>query len=190
MFIIFDSYVSSFHHIIGYALVTGAIKYYILSSYFKEKQLKREIPVLANDHTIEAQLTPSEVTPELTIQIKCQMEHNKSTPKDDSENICNVLNTEAQFSPLEKSNSRILKYNRERRQNTPPVVHSVVVYKICVALNLDAQLCPLKNGCASITDMLQKTETKKYIPTVNSIFIYKICRALDLQAVLASPLKQ
>ncbi|GFS99811.1 hypothetical protein NPIL_12671 [Nephila pilipes] len=190
MFIFFDSYVSSFYHIIGYALVTEAIKYYIFSTYFKEKQLKGEIPVLAKEHTIKSQLIPSEVTPKLTIQRKCQMEPNKTTPNSDSENICNSLNVGAQFSPLEKSNTRIVKHNRKFKIKTPPVVHSVVVYKICVALKIDAQLCPLKIECASITDMLQNTKTKKDTPKINSIFIYKICRALDLKAVLASPLKQ
>ncbi|GFT54583.1 hypothetical protein NPIL_248971 [Nephila pilipes] len=189
MFIIFDSYVSSFYHIIGYALVTGAIKYYILSKYFKEKQLKREIPVRAKRYTIKAQLNPPEVTPELTIQRQCQMKPNKTTPKANTEIICKSSNIEAQFSPLAKSNSRIVKHNREFKQKTAPIVHSVVVYKICVALKLEAQLSPMKTRCTPIVHMLQKTKTKKDIPKVHSIFIYKICKALDLKAVLASPLK-
>ncbi|GFT23525.1 hypothetical protein NPIL_381541 [Nephila pilipes] len=127
MFIIFESYASSFYHIIVYALVTELIKYNIWSIYFKQKQFKREIHVPEKEHNTKAQLTPSEVTPELTIQRKCQMEPNETTPKTDSEIICNSLNTGVQFSPLEKSNNHIVKHNKELKQKTPPVVHSVVV---------------------------------------------------------------
>ncbi|GFS84403.1 hypothetical protein NPIL_620871 [Nephila pilipes] len=188
MFIIFESYLPSFYHIIGYALVTEAIKYCILSLYFKEKLSNREIPVLTREQDIEVQLTPSEISPELTFQRKDQMKHNEITPKAYSENICNALNIETQLPPLEKSNNQIMKHNRELKHKTPPFDHSVVVYKICLGLNLDAQLRPLKTGCASITDMQQKTKTKKIIPMVHSVFIFNIFRALDLTTVLASPL--
>ncbi|GFT23526.1 hypothetical protein NPIL_381551 [Nephila pilipes] len=170
-------------------MVTEAIKYYILSTCFKEKQLKKEIPLHTKEHNLNDQLAAPKVFPELTSLQQYQIKLDETTPKAHSEIICNSLSTKVQFSTLEKSNNLIVKHSRELKQKTPPVVHSVFVYKICVALNLDAQLCPLKTGCTSITDMQQKTITKKNFPKLHSIFIYKIFRALDLKAVL-QPLQQ
>ncbi|GFU42613.1 hypothetical protein NPIL_493371 [Nephila pilipes] len=106
MFIIFDSYLPSFYYIIGYSLVTEVIKFCLLSTYFKGKQLKREIPVHTKEHTIGIQLTPPEVTPKFTLQRQYQIKPNKTTPKAHSEIICNSLNIEVQFSPLEKATAR------------------------------------------------------------------------------------
>ncbi|GFV77472.1 hypothetical protein TNCV_1070011 [Trichonephila clavipes] len=94
---------------------------------------------------------------------------------------------EAALSPMEKNSNWIGKLNRTSKRKNPPVVRSVTVYKICVALNLRAQLCPVTTSNASICDKQQKPKPKKSIPKVHSIFIFHICRALDLEAILASP---
>ncbi|GFW57849.1 hypothetical protein TNCV_2927681 [Trichonephila clavipes] len=72
-------------------------------------------------------------------------------------------------------------------KENPPVVRFVVVYKICVALNLCAQLCPVPTINASICNTQQRPKTKKNFPKVHSTFVFNICRALDLETVLASP---
>ncbi|GFQ74292.1 hypothetical protein TNCT_370231 [Trichonephila clavata] len=88
---------------------------------------------------------------------------------------------------MEKNSNWIGKLNRKSKTKNPPVVRSIVVYKICVALNIRAQLCPATTSNASICNTQQKPKIKKNIPKVNSTFIFSICRALDLEAALASP---
>ncbi|GFT67350.1 hypothetical protein TNCV_2360081 [Trichonephila clavipes] len=101
--------------------------------------------------------------------------------------ICGALMIEAQLSSMEKNSRWIGKLNRTSKKKNPPVVRSVVVYSICVALNLSAQLCPVSTSNASICNKQQKPKTKKNIPSVHSTFIFHICRALDLEVILASP---
>ncbi|GFY69687.1 hypothetical protein TNIN_216101 [Trichonephila inaurata madagascariensis] len=96
---------------------------------------------------------------------------------------------EVQLSPMEQNSNWIGKLNRKSKRKNPPVVRSVVVYKICVALNLCAQLCPVTATNASICNTQQKPKTKKNIPKVHFTFIFNVCRALDLEATLASPQK-
>ncbi|GFY57025.1 hypothetical protein TNIN_438311 [Trichonephila inaurata madagascariensis] len=88
---------------------------------------------------------------------------------------------------MEKNNNWIGKLNRKSKRKNRPVVCSVFVYKICIALNLSAQLCPVITSNASTFNMQQKPKTKKNIAKVHSTFIFNMCRALDLEAVLASP---
>ncbi|GFY56943.1 hypothetical protein TNIN_253251 [Trichonephila inaurata madagascariensis] len=91
---------------------------------------------------------------------------------------------EAQLSPIEQNSNWIEKMNRKSKKKNPPV-RSVIVYKICVALNLSAQLCPVTTINESICNTKMKTK-KNILKKVHSTFIFNICRALDLEAFLAS----
>ncbi|GFV08547.1 hypothetical protein TNCV_356541 [Trichonephila clavipes] len=79
------------------------------------------------------------------------------------------------------------KLSKTTKKNNPPVVRSIAVYKISVALNLNAQLCPMTTSNALICNKQQQPKKKKHIPKVHSAFIFYIYKALDFTAVLASP---
>ncbi|GFU29481.1 hypothetical protein NPIL_600531 [Nephila pilipes] len=186
MFISFDRYLSTFYHIIGYVLVIEAINA-AFCPYISKKTTKERILVHTKEHNIKVQLTSLDVTHELALLHKYQMKCNKTTPKAYSENICNTLNIKAKLFPFERDNKRIVKHNRELKQKTPPVVRSVVVYKI--ALNLNAQLYPLKPGSESITDMQQKTKTRKTFSKIHSIFYLQNLKRFRSQGCLSITLE-
>ncbi|GFY39657.1 hypothetical protein TNIN_48461 [Trichonephila inaurata madagascariensis] len=88
---------------------------------------------------------------------------------------------------MEKNNNWIGKLNRTSKKKNPPAVRSVTIYKICLALNLSAQLCPVTTSNTLISNKQHKPKAKKNIPAVHSAFVFHMCRALDLETILASP---
>ncbi|GFR28888.1 hypothetical protein TNCT_165431 [Trichonephila clavata] len=192
--VILETNLSSFYNIVVYVLLIETIKYCAFSKLNATNQRNAVTPIVhsvitskfCQDCDISVPLAALDIKPKLIIEHKGK----NLIPKVYSEfvfKICGALMIEAEFSPMEKNSNWIGKLNRKTTKKNPPVVRSVVVYKICVALNLCAQLCPVTTSNASICNAEQKPKTKKYIPKVHSTFIFNICRALDLEVALASP---
>ncbi|GFY51486.1 hypothetical protein TNIN_148951 [Trichonephila inaurata madagascariensis] len=78
-----------------------------------------------------------------------------------------------------------------------PVVHSFMVFKICVALDIKVQFEPIENQNHDIQNCENQTnvpivqnnfENNKSLPVVHSLMIYKTCEALGIKTEL-NPIK-
>ncbi|GFY65815.1 hypothetical protein TNIN_402071 [Trichonephila inaurata madagascariensis] len=185
-----DNNLSSFYNIVVYVLLIETIKYCAFSRLF-ENQRHTITPIVHSITTSKICRDIQSPLAALDIRHKLILENKGRNFIPSLLRICiqNLwrLMIEAQLSPMEQNSNWIGKLNRKSKKKNPPVVRSVVVYKICVALNLCAQLCPVPTINASICNTQQKPKTKKNFPKVHSTFVFNICRALDLEAVLASP---
>ncbi|GFV82144.1 hypothetical protein TNCV_2790421 [Trichonephila clavipes] len=192
--VMLENHLSSFYNIVGYVLLIETIKYCAFPRLFEKNQCNTETSIvhlattskICEDCDIQVPLAALGIKPKLLFEHKGK----DFIPKVYSEfvfKICGSLMIEAELSTMEKNSNWIGKLNRKSKKKNPPVVRSVVVYKICVALNLSAQLCPVTTINASICNTQQKPKTKKDIPKVHSTFVFNICKALDLEAVLISP---
>ncbi|GFR15248.1 hypothetical protein TNCT_422031 [Trichonephila clavata] len=100
--------------------------------------------------------------------------------------LCKALNTEAQL---------LITAERGHPPQTPkkemgkikyiPTVRSFMVFKICEALGLRAELNTEIESAEFFKQ--KKTPPKKVIPIVKSLDVFKLCQALSINAVLAQP---
>ncbi|GFT35003.1 hypothetical protein NPIL_523941 [Nephila pilipes] len=65
-----------------------------------------------------------------------------------------------------------------------PVVRSIMIYRICQALELSVELASFEVPRAPIQTSLRKVRELTPLPAVYSISVFKICQALDLRAEL------
>ncbi|GFT51117.1 hypothetical protein NPIL_370471 [Nephila pilipes] len=89
-----------------------------------------------------------------------------------------ALDVDVQLPPAEKQNEYI------KNKKSCPIVQSIHVYKMCVALGLDAELSDMKKR-QPFVPKLQKQSAAKRPPTVKSLVVFKLCDALKLPAQLA-----
>ncbi|GFV39082.1 hypothetical protein TNCV_4339701 [Trichonephila clavipes] len=77
------------------------------------------------------------------------------------------------------------------------VVHSLMVFKICVALDINVEFEPIENQNYDIQNCVNQTnvpivqnnfESNKSLPVVHSLMIYKTCEALGIKTEL-NPIK-
>ncbi|GFV32243.1 hypothetical protein TNCV_1675291 [Trichonephila clavipes] len=192
--VMLENHLSSFYNIVGYVILIETVKYYIFSRLFEKNQRNTATPIvhsvipskICQDCDAQPPLAAWNTEPKLILEHKGKNFISK-VYFDTVFKICGTLMIESVLPPMGKNSNWIGKLNRTSKKKNPPVVRSVVVYKICVALNLSAQLCPGTTSNASICNKQQKPKTKKNIPEVHSTFIFHICRALDPKAILASP---
>ncbi|GFY76115.1 hypothetical protein TNIN_345741 [Trichonephila inaurata madagascariensis] len=94
----------------------------------------------------------------------------------------------AEYTQLQSEN-QILdgKLNVEKKKI--PLVHSVAIYKMCQALEINVELVPIEKRHVWIPEQKYVSNTKsgklnrtKMIPIVRSYMIYKICVSLGLES--------
>ncbi|GFT37348.1 hypothetical protein NPIL_142071 [Nephila pilipes] len=65
-----------------------------------------------------------------------------------------------------------------------PVVRSMMIYTMCQALELSAELAPFEDKSAKFLTPMRSVRKITPLPAVYSITVYRICQALDLKAEL------
>ncbi|GFV65095.1 hypothetical protein TNCV_2304021 [Trichonephila clavipes] len=63
-----------------------------------------------------------------------------------------------------------------------PTIHSLTVWKMCEALNLNAKYVPLAGAISLYGRPLKRTKRGTTVPVVRSFHVWKMCQALDLPA--------
>ncbi|GFW05347.1 hypothetical protein TNCV_3358661 [Trichonephila clavipes] len=63
-----------------------------------------------------------------------------------------------------------------------PTVHSLTVWKMCEALNLEAKYVPLPGTIYLAGRPLRRTKRRAIVPAVRSFHVWKMYQALDLSA--------
>ncbi|GFT02816.1 hypothetical protein NPIL_119911 [Nephila pilipes] len=71
--------------------------------------------------------------------------------------------------------------------NRTSVVRSLVIYKICQALELDVELASVEASSAHIPTLVSSVRKLTPLPAVYSVTTFKLCQALDLNAELRPP---
>ncbi|GFS93220.1 hypothetical protein TNCV_1052141 [Trichonephila clavipes] len=98
-------------------------------------------------------------------------------------------------SQMKSSAPKLKQPNIER--SVIPVVHSLMVFKICVALDIKVQFEPIENqnhdiqNCENqnnVSIVQNNFESNKPLPVVHSLMIYKTCEALGIKTEL-NPIK-
>ncbi|GFU59968.1 hypothetical protein NPIL_367631 [Nephila pilipes] len=69
-------------------------------------------------------------------------------------------------------------------KKTPVVLRSMMIYRICQALELSVELASFEDSSAPIQTPLRNVRELTPLPAVYSISVFKICQALDLKAEL------
>ncbi|GFT33392.1 hypothetical protein NPIL_690691 [Nephila pilipes] len=131
--------------------------------------------------TFEPQLSsPSDTEPLVPFEQLCL---NKSTPVESSIMICKncqALDLSMELIFSEDKGDFTQTPPRNVRNVTPlPAVYSFTVFKICLALDLKAELRPESERPIFVS------KKKIYIPVVYSRAVFIICQGLDLKAQLA-----
>ncbi|GFU19528.1 hypothetical protein NPIL_271561 [Nephila pilipes] len=108
---------------------------------------------------------------------------NNSTPVERSIMICKnyqALDLSVELASSEDKGDFIQTPPRNVRNVTPlPAVYSFTVFKICLALDLKAELRPESERPIFVS------KKKRYIPVVHSRAVFSICQGLNLKAQLA-----
>ncbi|GFV09119.1 hypothetical protein TNCV_4198961 [Trichonephila clavipes] len=97
------------------------------------------------------------------------------------------------FEKTEQLNGNLLLLeNIEQKQenDSVPIVHSVIVFKICQSLDIKARLAPEGERTPWIPKFKKQLESKQTIPVVKSKIIFEICNALNIKAVLTPTIEQ
>ncbi|GFU25477.1 hypothetical protein NPIL_258921 [Nephila pilipes] len=89
-----------------------------------------------------------------------------------------------------------------RKKKKIPIVHSLMVYKMCEGLGINVQIAPIENRktwmckfndlpkCVSptaapeIKGQKNKLKSQKVIPVVKSASVFMFCTALGIEAIL------
>ncbi|GFY57581.1 hypothetical protein TNIN_139901 [Trichonephila inaurata madagascariensis] len=167
--------VPTFFQIIGYVSITEIFKLFILPIFTENARTEREDGIEEN--------------------YKVEME-GKNIPIVRSFAVfkmCEGLDISARLAPMEEINNwkpkdnlkkkelpNIIKKEQKKETNLPPQVRNVAVYKMCLALGLEAELNPNMK-----TEIF--TRKQKPIPVVQSTTVFMFCEALNLKATLARP---
>ncbi|GFT33324.1 hypothetical protein NPIL_641731 [Nephila pilipes] len=95
-----------------------------------------------------------------------------------------ILNTQLS-SPSENGPLVPFEQNDTTNENKKtPVVHSLMIYTICQALELDVELASVEDSCAHIPTPVSSVRKLTPLPAVYSVTTFKLCQALDLNAEL------
>ncbi|GFY70283.1 hypothetical protein TNIN_114811 [Trichonephila inaurata madagascariensis] len=171
-----QGHMPSFFQIIGYVSIAEIIKNYILSKIFENVLAHKDDAIEQNIKEIERKSIP--IVHSFAISQMC-----KALDIDVCLAPIEEINTWKTKDNLKKEKSPIIsnsESDQKKHEKSPPQVRNVSVYKMCIALGLEAQLNPE-----------MKTETfkrkQKAIPVVHSTAVFLFCEALDIRAVLTSP---
>ncbi|GFR00759.1 hypothetical protein TNCT_552861 [Trichonephila clavata] len=75
---------------------------------------------------------------------------------------------------------------RKKQYSSVPVVHSVMIFKVCQALNIEVELAPEKIRMTWIAKHNKRPGKKPKTPEVKSKMIYEICNALNIEVILSA----
>ncbi|GFR28247.1 hypothetical protein TNCT_242481 [Trichonephila clavata] len=74
---------------------------------------------------------------------------------------------------------------RKKQKSSDPVVHSLMLFKICQALDIEVKLAPEEARTTWNAKFNKQLKQKPNIPEVKSKMIYEICNALSLEVELS-----
>ncbi|GFS75649.1 hypothetical protein NPIL_459441 [Nephila pilipes] len=98
-----------------------------------------------------------------------------------------TLNTHLSFPSETEPLVPFEKNGTTNANNRTPVVRSLVIYKICQALELDVELASVEDSIAHIPTPVSSVRKLTPLPAVYSVTTFKLCQALDLNAELRPP---
>ncbi|GFQ94158.1 hypothetical protein TNCT_178521 [Trichonephila clavata] len=170
-----QGYLPTFFQIIVYVTINESFKNYILPIFTKNPRTQREDGIEQNNKEemerknipIVQSLAVFKISEALQISARLA-------------SIEEMNNWEKKDVLKKKESPNIIEKEQKKENNSPPQVSNVAVYKMCLALGLQAELNP---------EMKTKIFTRKpkAIPVVHSTTIFMFCEALNLKVVLAQP---